>query len=52
MTYDGPGGGYSSASETRPGVFWINLIRPWERYFDINSVKIKVSIRTLVNQFL
>lgn len=30
MTYDGPGGGYSSASETRPGVFWINLIRPSE----------------------
>ncbi|KAK3095476.1 hypothetical protein FSP39_015142 [Pinctada imbricata] len=30
MSYDGPGGGYSSASENSPGVFSINLFRPME----------------------
>lgn len=41
MTYDGPGGGYSSASKTQPGIFWINLIRPEENpTFDYMSLSL------------
>lgn len=31
MSYDGPGGGYSSATEEYPGVFSVNLFRPLEK---------------------
>lgn len=31
MSYDGPGGGYSFATEEYPGVFSINLFRPLEK---------------------
>ncbi|XP_033759880.1 uncharacterized protein LOC117342027 [Pecten maximus] len=30
MSYDGPGGGYGSATEDYPGVFYVNLFRPRE----------------------
>ncbi|XP_060078024.1 uncharacterized protein LOC132557546 [Ylistrum balloti] len=30
MSYDGPGGGYGSATEEYPGVFYVNLFRPRE----------------------
>ncbi|KAJ8310411.1 hypothetical protein KUTeg_012276, partial [Tegillarca granosa] len=30
MTYDGPGGGYTSATETKPGYFSANVLRPME----------------------
>nr|XP_019921825.2 uncharacterized protein LOC109617068 [Crassostrea gigas] len=33
MSYDGPGGGYSFATEEYPGVFSINLFRPLEKPF-------------------
>ncbi|XP_052706617.1 uncharacterized protein LOC128182049 isoform X2 [Crassostrea angulata] len=33
MSYDGPGGGYSFATEEYPGVFSINLFRPLENPF-------------------
>lgn len=31
MSYDGPEGGYSFATEEYPGVFFINLFRPLEK---------------------
>eukprot|EP00105_Crassostrea_gigas_P037677 XP_019921825.1 PREDICTED: uncharacterized protein LOC109617068 [Crassostrea gigas] len=33
MSYDGPEGGYSFATEEYPGVFFINLFRPLEKPF-------------------
>ncbi|XP_061194802.1 uncharacterized protein LOC133202967 [Saccostrea echinata] len=41
MTYDGPGGGYSSATEEYPGVFSINLFRPLENpFFDFMALSL------------
>ncbi|XP_048747204.2 uncharacterized protein LOC125659548 [Ostrea edulis] len=41
MSYDGPGGGYSSATEEYPGVFSINLFRPLENpFFDFMALSL------------
>nr|XP_022337537.1 uncharacterized protein LOC111133419 [Crassostrea virginica] len=41
MSYDGPGGGYSSATEEYPGVFSVNLFRPLENpFFDFMALSL------------